>query len=1007
MIQIFADGAWVYDNGLKDYCFKDNVLIYDSRLEEYDLQGLRITTSLNKGGVAEIVMPPQHPSYGALVGYRTIVRVYRDGDLRFRGRALYPTDDYNNIRTVVCEGELCFLQDGISRPHLYQDTPQAIFEDVVAKFNAQVEDFKRFKLGAVTVTDPNNYIRLESEEAETVLATINKLVDRCGGYIVFTTDDTGARVINWLDTVGGANLQTIEAGENLFDFSSTGANTDLATALIPYGAKNETTGERITIESVNDGLDYIVDEAAVALRGTIFKTATWDDVTEPLNLLNKARQYLNENKLFVTSLTLSALDLSYIDKTVESFKLGDRIRVISGAHGVDEDFQLTEITEDVLNPGRSLITMGKEHRTLTGLDVAGDNKGQSDLQKATSAIKKDFELNVQVSVEKALESEETAEKITSIIEQQAGNISLSVSGSLGSKAAITLTTTKGAQTSELDLSAVRQAFATDTSAVEISGGTITFNSGTLIVNSTNLQVSADGTIHATNAVLSGTATTENGLYKSELSGGRLRFYYEGTEYGGIASDYIQGRPSARGVTVRLTEDASYMGFSRLNPEGDGYTMWYCINFGANINNRTERHLFFDTAYFSNTLTTAGAFIFDGAYNIRYKTSGGSYINGLGLSNNNQLVVGESSINLFVYGANVYIGQNDAGLVQIQGASMNVTSPCAFYDTATFNGAASFVNNATFNAATTFQQLATYNASVKYNANAFFASGKGVAFTTSTGGSIFALNMTNDLLYVGHQDAPVYVYGKTTQLGMSAYPTTITGSSVTVATSIYVQGTATFDNGYGVLVKDTSGTANYVLSMTNSNNVNVGATSYKLYLRGTSVTVGTGHLNISAGSLITANGYGVVGTDNAGSTHYILSLTSGNQVNVGVANYVTYLRGTAVYLAGSGAAVTSDERKKNSIEELPEAYEAMLDKLTPVRYKYNDGTSGRYHAGFRAQEVKEALEAAGLTTQDFGGFVDLNGDGEELGLIYSEFIAILLQKIKRQEQRIAALEEARI
>ena len=371
------------------------------------------------------------------------------------------------------------------------------------------------------------------------------------------------------------------------------------------------------------------------------------------------------------------------------------------------------------------------------------------------------------------------------------------------------------------------------------------------------------------------------------------------------------------------------------------------------------------------------------------------------------MVGESSINLFVYGANVYIGQNDAGLVQIQGASTNVTSPCAFYDTATFNGAASFVNTVTFNQATTFQQLATYNASVKYNANAFFASGKGVAFTTSTGGSIFALNMTNDLLYVGHQDAPVYVYGKTAQLGMSGYPTTIAGSSITAATSIYVQGTATFDNGYGVLVKDSAGSAAYVLSMTTSNNVNVGATAYKLYLRGTSVTIGTGHLNISAGSLITANGYGVVGTDNAGSTHYILSLTSGNQVNVGVSTYVTYLRGTAVYLASSGATVTSDERKKNSIEALPEAYEAMLDKLTPVRYKYNDGTSGRYHAGFRAQEVKEALEAAGLTTQDFGGFVDLNGDGEELGLIYSEFIAILLQKIKRQEQRIAALEEARI
>ena len=284
MIQIYADGA----------------LTYDSRLEEYDLQGLRITTSLNKGGVAEIVMPPYHPAYSKYIGYKTVVEIYRDGRLRFRGRALYPMDDFNNIRTVVCEGELCFLQDGISRPYLYQDTPQAIFEDVVAKFNAQVEDFKQFQIGTVTVTDPNDYVRLESEEAETVLATINKLVDRCGGYIVFTPGDNGARVINWLATVGNTNRQTIEAGENLFDLNRTGANTDLATALVPYGAKNDAKGLRLTIESVNNGLDYIVDEPAAALRGKIFKTVTWDDVTEPQNLLKKAWAHLNENKLFIT-----------------------------------------------------------------------------------------------------------------------------------------------------------------------------------------------------------------------------------------------------------------------------------------------------------------------------------------------------------------------------------------------------------------------------------------------------------------------------------------------------------------------------------------------------------------------------------------------------------------------------------------------------------------------------------------------------------------------------------
>ena len=133
MIQITADGA----------------LVYDSRLEEYSLAGLKVTGGLNKGGTAEITMPLGHPAYYNFIGYRTVVAIYRDGVLRFRGHALYPVNDYNNNRTIVCEGELCFLQDAVSRPYLHQDSPANIFAAVVGEYNDQVDAFKRFKVGTV------------------------------------------------------------------------------------------------------------------------------------------------------------------------------------------------------------------------------------------------------------------------------------------------------------------------------------------------------------------------------------------------------------------------------------------------------------------------------------------------------------------------------------------------------------------------------------------------------------------------------------------------------------------------------------------------------------------------------------------------------------------------------------------------------------------------------------------------------------------------------------------
>lgn len=402
--------------------YTDGVLSYDSRLEEYDLQGLKITTGLNKGGTAEIVMPPEHPAYENYQSYKTIVEIIRDGVLLFRGRALYPTDDYDNQRTVICEGELCFFQDAVSRPYLYQDTPSAVFAAVVENYNSQVETAKRFGVGTVTVTDPNDYIRLESEGAESVLATINNLLEKCGGYLVFTTAADGARVVNWFASMEYRSGQVIEFGENLLDFSRSGSNTSLATAVLPYGAKEGDAG-RVTIESVNGGKDYIQDDEAVALRGFIIKPVEWDDVTDPLNLLRKAQEWLEANRHIVTTLQLTALDLSYMDKDIDSYQVGDNIRVRSKPHKVDEDFLLTERTEDLLNPANSKITLGKELKTLTGADVASENQNRAELQKVTRQITAAYLLNsanVVQEAEKVLSSliAQTSEEILMEISQE-------------------------------------------------------------------------------------------------------------------------------------------------------------------------------------------------------------------------------------------------------------------------------------------------------------------------------------------------------------------------------------------------------------------------------------------------------------------------------------------------------------------------------------------------------------------------------------------------------------
>ena len=141
------------------------------------------------------------------------------------------------------------------------------------------------------------------------------------------------------------------------------------------------------------------------------------------------------------------------------------------------------------------------------------------------------------------------------------------------------------------------------------------------------------------------------------------------------------------------------------------------------------------------------------------------------------------------------------------------------------------------------------------------------------------------------------------------------------------------------------------------------------------------------------------------------------------NFRTVLRGGTVRCQdASGVTGASDERIKEDFQTL-DNWESFFDNLEPCAFKYKNGSSGRYHLGFRAQQVKESLEKAGLTTKDFAGFVttkyapdpDNKQDAElyeQIGinpgddiheLIYTEFIALQHNEIQKLKAKVKNLE----
>ena len=128
----------------------------------------------------------------------------------------------------------------------------------------------------------------------------------------------------------------------------------------------------------------------------------------------------------------------------------------------------------------------------------------------------------------------------------------------------------------------------------------------------------------------------------------------------------------------------------------------------------------------------------------------------------------------------------------------------------------------------------------------------------------------------------------------------------------------------------------------------------------------------------------------------------NRYNLGAPNFVW----STIYCS-TNELNGSDRNIKNSIEALPEKYVRMFDLVEPKRYKLNNGTSGRFHAGFIAQEVEAAMQKCGITSQEFAGWAAAKRkDGSETYFLrYSEFIPVLWAKVREQEERLKRLEES--
>ena len=119
---------------------------------------------------------------------------------------------------------------------------------------------------------------------DTLTVLNSLLVNVYGGYLR-VRQQGGIRYLDYLTNYGGINTQTVRFGENILDLTSEIDASEIITVLIPQGA--ETDGGRVGISSVNNGKDYIEDDAAIGRWGRIWGYALFGEITDPQELLEQ------------------------------------------------------------------------------------------------------------------------------------------------------------------------------------------------------------------------------------------------------------------------------------------------------------------------------------------------------------------------------------------------------------------------------------------------------------------------------------------------------------------------------------------------------------------------------------------------------------------------------------------------------------------------------------------------------------------------------------------------
>ena len=416
----------------------DEFLLHDLGVPSeygYHLINPVLKEEVNKVAELDFDISSSHPNFDKLEHLVPSIVLKKNGKTIFKGRIIKEQQNMDKSKQVTCESILAFLFDSVVRPYTFQGSPADLLKFYIDNHNSQVDVDKQFILGKTTSSnlDTNEYINRSNTSYTNTYDEIQSKLLSIGGYFYVRYEDDG-NYIDWVDDFTGdvgqiVSLQVIEFGKNLKNILVENDASNTYSVVIPLGAEIENadgTKTRLDIKSVNNGLDYIVNEEALNKYGWIvapIKDTTWSDVTVASNLLTKGKNLLDQQgRMLKSTLELNAIDLNVVDGSIDSFEMYQYIRVQSTPHNVSKTYLLTKKDTPLTKLENMTITLGETKDTLTGIQMGNDK-----VIEEVGKIIVDYEVNKEFINQEIDEIRQEVINNTSLIEQTDTQIRLDVS----------------------------------------------------------------------------------------------------------------------------------------------------------------------------------------------------------------------------------------------------------------------------------------------------------------------------------------------------------------------------------------------------------------------------------------------------------------------------------------------------------------------------------------------------------------------------------------------------